>query len=90
MALNREALQTVVDAENARLNRIDVEKARVRLEEIGSLKKQQKANTREVAERNEKLQERIEKIQAELVALELNEVTVADAVGNATVADPDA
>jgi len=78
MAINLEVIEQAVAAENDRLNKSDVEKLRVRLEEISRLKKAQ-------AKQFAAYQEQIDAIQKEIVGLQTNSVTLEDAVGDAQV-----
>ena len=71
MAVNLQQIQQAVEAENERLNKIDVEKVRVRLQEVSALKKAK-------ADAIERYNTQIEKLQQEVAELQFNEVSIND------------
>lgn len=71
MAVNLQQIQQAVEAENERLNKIDVEKVRVRLQEVSALKKAKQ-------DAIDRYNTQIEKLQQEVAELQFNEVSITD------------
>lgn len=72
MAVNLQQIQQAVEAENERLNKIDVEKVRVRLEEVSRLKKAKQASI-------DNYDRQIAQLQKEVAELQFNnEVSLQD------------